>query len=882
MSVTGLTRIEALNKENFDTWKLQMQALLVKNDAWVYVSGQLAKPSVASEAALWKINDDKAKSDIILSISPSELKQIKVCETSRDVWLKLEGIYQSKGPARKATLLKQLTLQRMDNGGDVREHLRKFFDAVDKLNEMEVTINPDLLSVMLLYSLPASFENFRCAIESRDELPAPETLRIKITEENDARTSNMARTPTQSALYAGRGGKRTRKPKKPTSKKSDDTAHGEFRYRCHRCGTVGHKAAECTKKQDAGNHNTKKGDSVKKDEETSLRASVVTHGEDRAFRTSNLSDDGRWCLDSGATSHLTNSTCEFITLENVENVELSLADSSSTHVIANGEVKFCADVRGEIKNFRLNNTLLVPDLRTKLMSVGKITDRGFSVTFDKDQAKVREKDGTVRLIANRIDGLYYVSEESSQGREDFREMAWSSKKIESLETWHRRLGHLNERYLIEAVKNQSICGIEVKYQKERLNCDICARGKITRAPFVKESERDTELLEIVHSDVCGPMRVESNGRARYFVTFIDDRSKWCEVRFLKTKSDVLNAFKEYKASVENLKDKKIKHLQSDNGTEYKNLEFDAFVTECGIMRRFSIPYHPEQNGTAERKNRTLLDTARCLMLQSQLPVSFWAEAVSTANYIRNRTPSSSLKGKTPYEVWTGRKPDVSHCREIGCEAICLDTDPTKGKFDSRGKSAIFLGYSESSKGYRLWLSEERKVVVSRDVYFPNHASNTPAICEDFIPEDLLRENETGPSSSKSREVEIELTPLRTEEEPSDVDEPPDHELRQSRRGRGRPRIVRTGQRGRPRREYPVHLDLIVDEAEIDGPGANLAEIPLRQAVSGEDAEEWHQAIVTETRSILKHDTWKLVNRPRTSKPSEAVLYLGTNTIPTER
>jgi predicted flap endonuclease-1-like 5' DNA nuclease len=160
MGSNQLARIETLNKENYDTWKMQMEALLIKNDAWSYVNGAMVKPAVVvgdveSEAAAqqWARNDSKAKSDIILAINPSELKQIKGCGSSREVWLKLEGIYQSKGPARKATLLKQLTLQRMEESGDVREQIDMFFDAVDKLQEMEVEINRDLLAIMLLYSL---------------------------------------------------------------------------------------------------------------------------------------------------------------------------------------------------------------------------------------------------------------------------------------------------------------------------------------------------------------------------------------------------------------------------------------------------------------------------------------------------------------------------------------------------------------------------------------------------------------------------------------------------------------------------------------------------------------------------------------------------------
>lgn len=161
-----------------------MKAILTKNDAWGYICGDRVKLEVvagnaasAEAARNWDIGDKKAKADIILSIKPSELKQIKRCNTSREVWLKLKSIYQSSGPARKATLLKQLMLHKMDDTEDVRDHLRRFFDTIDKLSEMDVDINADLLIIMLLYSLPPNFDNFRCAIESRDELPSPESLR---------------------------------------------------------------------------------------------------------------------------------------------------------------------------------------------------------------------------------------------------------------------------------------------------------------------------------------------------------------------------------------------------------------------------------------------------------------------------------------------------------------------------------------------------------------------------------------------------------------------------------------------------------------------------------------------------------------------------------
>ena len=218
MNTGNVARIQLLNKENYDTWKLQMQAILVKNDLWEYVNGTKVKPEAEEDintirVVSWEKNDQKARSDIILSISPSELKQVKKCETPKAIWQKLQEIYESRGPARKATLLKKLTLQKMTTGTEVRDHLNEFFDTVDKLGEMGIDINPDQLAIMVLYSLPESFDNFRCAIESRDELPAPEALRAKIIEESDAGKNGMTSNNSE-ALLANKFNRR-KKMRKP-------------------------------------------------------------------------------------------------------------------------------------------------------------------------------------------------------------------------------------------------------------------------------------------------------------------------------------------------------------------------------------------------------------------------------------------------------------------------------------------------------------------------------------------------------------------------------------------------------------------------------------------------------------------------------------------
>jgi len=171
------------------------------------------------------------------------LQQIRGCVTSREIWLKLESIYASKGPARKATLLKQLTLQRLQKGQDIREHLLKFFDAVDKLNVMGVQINEDLLSIMLLYSLPSSYENFRCAMESHEKLPNAEILKVKIIEESEARIQKSNNTTDAMIAWKGKKKKKYTPMKDSRNKESDRRESSSKReIRCYKCQKLGHKA----------------------------------------------------------------------------------------------------------------------------------------------------------------------------------------------------------------------------------------------------------------------------------------------------------------------------------------------------------------------------------------------------------------------------------------------------------------------------------------------------------------------------------------------------------------------------------------------------------------------------------------------------------------
>lgn len=552
-------------------------------------------------------------------------------------------------------------------------------------------------------------------------------------------------------------------------------------------------------------------------------------------------------------------------------------------------------VGGKDGRIEFREALFVPELRVSLVSIAEITKGGHRAIFTERDAKVVDCDNNVILAADCVDGLYHlrspVAPECNQV--SAANNARGAPPRNSLEDWHRRMGHLNVKSLREAIRFGHIEGAQVNNADEDFECDICARGKMSRVPFPKASTRKSGPGDIIHSDVCGPMRVESQGKKRYFVTFIDDYSGWCEVRFIKNKNQVLEEFEKVRALFATQFGRCVKQLQTDNGREYLSDDFDTFLEGHGITRRLTAPHNPEQNGVAERRNRTLLDAARCLLIQSGLPSSFWAEAVNTANHVRNRAPTSRLKGATPHEKWIGRKPDVSSFEAFGSEVFAMDRSPSKGKLAPRSRKGVFLGYSAESKAYRVWLLEEKKVEVTRDVQFlrkfPTPSTDNP---EEFCSQDTyprLDDSLDGRGQSDAGDfLEVNLDRSRAarsqpgggnvpryDGEPNaieiaeeaagdanvEIEGGAEDAPQSTRRGPGRPRVIRTGQRGRPRKVHSAAQAAAETREEF----SLVTEVPVSEALGGPTRGEWISAMADEMASILTKDTWTLVDRAEAPK-----------------
>jgi transposase InsO family protein len=187
------------------------------------------------------------------------------------------------------------------------------------------------------------------------------------------------------------------------------------------------------------------------------------------------------------------------------------------------------------------------------------------------------------------------------------------------------------------------------------------------------------------------------------VTFIDDFSRKTWIFFMKTKDEVFSQFQEFRAQVENQTGKKIKVLRSDNGGEYTSNDFKDFCKEVGIKRELTVSYNPQQNGVAERKNRSIIGSSRAMIHDQEFPMFLWEEACNTTVYVQNRSPHRILGDKTPEEAFSGVKPEIGHLRIFGCPVYIHVPVEKRTKLEPSGQKGIFVGYNETSKAYMIFI-----------------------------------------------------------------------------------------------------------------------------------------------------------------------------------
>jgi hypothetical protein len=310
--------------------------------------------------------------------------------------------------------------------------------------------------------------------------------------------------------------------------------------------------------------------------------------------------------------------------------------------------------------FQLSEVLYVPRMKRNLLSISSLEDKGYNVTFSEGKFLAWHKDShmnSARVIGVRENSLYRLIVCLVQ--------ALLHDTISLSELRHKRLAHIHYRAL--PALGKMVTGLpEIQVQHNGV-CRRCALGKNVKGSFLSSDSISKGILDLIHLDMCEPMIVASLNRYSYYVLFIDDHSRKTWIYFLKTKDGVLARFQEFKAQVENLTERKIKVLRSDNGGEYTSRDFSDFCIEAGIKREYTVPYNPQQNGVAKRKNRTIIEATKAMIHYESLPMIMWAEASMTAVYVQNRSPHQILKNMTHEEAFTRVNPEVGHFRIFGCQ-----------------------------------------------------------------------------------------------------------------------------------------------------------------------------------------------------------------------
>lgn len=826
-----------LKGSNYPTWKIQVKMALIKDGLWGIVDGTEAPPSSGDgsndEAAVAKFKGrkDKALATIVLSVDPGLLYLLGDPTEPNEVWRCLQDQFQKRTWANKLQLRRRLHSTHLKEGGKVQEHIKALTEIFHELAVVGSPVEEEDRVVHLLASLPQSFNVLVTALEANPEVPPWETVTERLLNEERKRVGVDLPKDDEKGLAS-------MIQKKPVA--------------CFKCGREGHIKKNCRVKSQG-----KPRSSDQRFRRTNPKVEEGDFGLPAHVSTNTwVNRSEQWIVDSGATCHMCNNVDSFESLESLnEPLKITLGDGRSVKATQRGRVKIVTQLEGRQETCTLNEVLLVPELAFNLLSVSKASERGVSVSFLGTTCTIRNKNDVRMGIARESNGLYYLI--LVEKRESV-VLANQESEQTSIRKWHRRLGHLGIQDLGELSKKKMVLGMNVKTTSTEVICEPCIQGKIHRLPFPKQTQhRATEKLALVHTDVCGKMGVPSLNGGEYFLTFIDDQTRFVWIFILKKKSQVFETFKVWKSMVEKESDCSLKVLRSDNGGEFTSDEFQGFLRDSGIRHELTIPRNPEQNGVAERMNRTLVEATRAMLADGSLPHRFWAEVVSTAVYLRNRSPTRAVEGKTPFEAWTSNLPDISHLRRVGCVAYAHVPKEERRKLDVKSKMTVMLGYGSSVKGYRLYDQKNGRVIHSRDVIFDESRNGfdlgknldsidcaTLEIVDEVVSPKPLAETKTNDVIllEEDEQSNSELDEIQEDQEM------PENEVE----------II---QRPRRNRHAPQRYGEWTFVAGCD----DRDPLTIQEALARDDSKSWKKAISEELESLKENEVWDLVEKPKDRK-----------------
>jgi transposase InsO family protein len=465
--------------------------------------------------------------------------------------------------------------------------------------------------------------------------------------------------------------------------------------------------------------------------------------------------DAHWIADTGATSHMSPRRSWFTKLKPLA-IPIHVANDHVVYSEGVGSVVL-EPADKSLRPVLLSRVLYVPALQNNLLSVlHLVANHRFRIEIEGKEM-VFLQSGERRFTAAIRDNTAWLNASTPPAPE----AALRSEAALSCALWHRRLCHIGADRLEQAIKGKVATGLVVESDAPALlHCEPCIRSKHHRDPFPQRaSHRATSFLERIHSDLHQLPVLTSCG-FRYWLLFINDYSRYFWIYLLRKKSETFDAFTQFKAMVEKQFDKSILCLHDNKGGEFIGIKWDAFFAQHSIRRAHTVKASPQQNGVAERLNRTLEEPLVAMLNGARLPARFWGEGLNYLRHVIVRNPSSSIPaGTTPYEMVHKRKPDYSPLRVFGCRAWAHIQRKERKSLQDHAKPCVFLGCPEDFKGWKLWDPSANGgrggIIVSRDVVWNEEEfPGLSRVAHDAIPERFGRSAEPGDAERSPNDEEV--------------------------------------------------------------------------------------------------------------------------------
>jgi len=698
---TGNNIIEKLNRNNYGTWVEDIKVLLMEKNAYRIVSGQEPKPAAeAKEAKDFQLRSDRAYTIIYLNIEREY--RILITGSNEDpkkAWDTLEKHFRPESRARAMGLTDEFFSCRINDGEPIGLYAARLRNIIIQLADADLKLDEWLKSFQLIRYLPAEYNSI---VQTIYRWKDDDFVFDKVLDELLAEESRLKQAHGDQQLVALQSTKEIFNPsaRKPNKFNKNNK---NSKIKCFKCGKIGHKAAECR---------TKFQKSFNKEQSFVVEANFNENVNSKA-----------WIVDTAASAHFCGNKELFSELNPVSNANMFVAvEGVSCPIEGVGKIKL--QFKDEVVN--LNNVMFSSKLRRNLMAGPLIDKAGGRFVGEKGRMKIFGKGGKPVFTANKKNGLYFCYPTYPDKLEGFAtsQRSESAKPVattkENLMDWHKKFSHINTKYIIKS--KESVVGMP-EFKDNFINCESCKLGKTRRKSFKPIGKiRSQKPLELLHMDLCGPLQTQSVEGHRYFLSIIDDFSRKATLYPLRDKTEVLNCFIRFQKRAERFTGQKIVNVRTDNGLEFCHTEFNILFEDQGIRAERTNTYSPEQNGVAERFNYTAVDAVRTNLRDSGLEDKFWSEALLYFAYSWNRLCHGN-QVKTPFELFGGRKPSVRHLKVFGTPVYVGIPKQLRKKLNMRAKRGTMVGYAMKTRGYRIWIPEERKIIETINVTFEEKNRN---------------------------------------------------------------------------------------------------------------------------------------------------------------